>query len=86
MSKGNFSLEDLNAAKTTYINSLKEIEDSQASIIRIFESHEYINFDLLDNRTEIVNVTKEDIIKDKSNYRKKKTSIDAFDMDWLNDE
>lgn len=67
MSKGNFSIEDLNAAKTTYINSLKEIEDSQASIIRIFESHEYINFDLLDKRTEILNVTKEDII----NFSKK---------------
>ena len=29
---------------------------------------------------------KEDIIKDKSNYRKKKSNIEAFDMDWLNDE
>ena len=29
---------------------------------------------------------KEDIIKDKSNYRKKKNNIEAFDMDWLNDE
>ncbi len=28
---------------------------------------------------------KEDILKDKSDYRKKKSSIDAFDMDWLND-
>lgn len=30
--------------------------------------------------------TKEDIIKDKSNYRKKKTNIEVFDTDWLNDE
>ena len=67
MSKGNFENEDLEAAKTTYINSLREIEDSQASIIRIFESHEYINFDLLDKRTEVINVTKEDII----NFSKK---------------
>lgn len=29
---------------------------------------------------------KEDIIRDKSNYRKKKSNIEAFDMDWLNDE
>lgn len=67
MSKGNFELEDLDAAKTTYINSLKEIEDSQASIIRIFESHEYLNFDFLDKRSDVLNVTKEDII----NFSKK---------------
>ena len=67
MSKGNFEEEDINAAKTTYINSLREIEDSQASIIRIFESHEYLNFDFLDKRTEVLNVTKEDII----NFSKK---------------
>lgn len=67
MAKGNFNDFDLNAAKTTYINSLKEIEDSQASLIRIFESHEYLNFDLLDKRTEVLNVTKEDII----NFSKK---------------
>ena len=28
---------------------------------------------------------KEDIVKDRSNYRNKKSNIDAFDMDWLND-
>ena len=28
---------------------------------------------------------KEDIIKDRENYRKSKKSVDAFDMDWLND-
>lgn len=67
MAKGNFDDDDLNAAKTTYINSLREIEDSQASIIRIFESHEYLNFDLLDKRTDVLNVTKEDII----NFSKK---------------
>jgi len=29
---------------------------------------------------------REDILKDKNNYRKKKSNIEAFDMDWLNDE
>lgn len=67
MSKGIFTEEDINAAKKTYINSLREIEDNQASIIRIFESHEYLNFDFLDQRTEILNVTKEDIV----NFSKK---------------
>lgn len=28
---------------------------------------------------------KEDIIKDRENYRKSKKNIEAFDMDWLND-
>lgn len=28
---------------------------------------------------------KEDIIKDKSNYRKKKNNVEVFDTDWLND-
>ena len=29
---------------------------------------------------------KEDVIKDRNNYRKKKNNIEAFDMDWLNNE
>ena len=29
--------------------------------------------------------TIDDVIKDKSEYRKKKVSVEAFDMDWLND-
>ena len=28
---------------------------------------------------------KADVIKDKNDYRKKKSSVEAFDMDWLND-
>ena len=67
LSKGDFKEEDIDAAKTTYLNSLKEIEDSQSSILRIFESYEYLNFDLLEDRTSIINVTKEDII----NFSKK---------------
>lgn len=30
--------------------------------------------------------TKEDVIKDKNNYRKKKNNVEIFDTDWLNDE
>lgn len=30
--------------------------------------------------------SKEDILNDRSNYRKKKNNVEAFDMDWLNDE
>lgn len=63
MSKGDFTDNDIEAAKITYINSLKEIEDSQNTIIKTFESHEYLNFDLLDERSRcILNVSKEDIV------------------------
>lgn len=31
-------------------------------------------------------LTKDDIMKDRSSYRKKKNNIDVFDTDWLNDE
>ena len=30
--------------------------------------------------------TKEDILRDRDNYRKKKKSVEVFDTDWLNDE
>ena len=31
-------------------------------------------------------ITKEDVLKNKSNYRKKKNVESIFDTDWLNDE
>ncbi len=63
MSKGDFSENDINAAKVTYISSLKDVEDNQPSILKIFESHEYLKYDLLDERANnIINVTKEDIV------------------------
>ena len=73
MVNGNFESRDIQSAKVTYLSSLKEIEDSQGSIIRIFESHEYLNLDLLDERVDIMNVTKEDIV----NFAKK-ISIDTI--------
>lgn len=64
LNKGEFQDTDLEAAKITYINSLKEIEDSPNNIITTFESHEYLNFDLLDERMDnILNVTKDDVLK-----------------------
>ncbi|MEG2322654.1 MAG: insulinase family protein [Bacilli bacterium] len=63
MSKGDFSDDDINAGIITYINTLKDIEDFEPSLIKIFESLEYLNFDLLEDRAKsIVNVTKEDVI------------------------
>lgn len=31
-------------------------------------------------------LSKDDVMKDRSNYRKKKNNIEVFDTDWLNDE
>lgn len=63
MSNGDFDDNDIMAAKITYINSLKEIEDNEPSILKIFESAEYLGFDLIDERSKsILNVTKQDII------------------------
>lgn len=64
METGSFGDEEMNAAKTTYLSSFKELEDSPKAIISTIVSHEYADFDLLDQRTiEILKVTKEDIIK-----------------------
>lgn len=64
ISKGEFEESDIEAAKITYLNALQEIEDSPNSIVRTFESVEYLGFDTLDERkNSIMNVTKEDIIK-----------------------
>ena len=63
MAKGDFEDNDLEAAKITYINSLKDIEDYQGSILRMYESNIYFNYDLIEDRCEkIKNVTKDDII------------------------
>ena len=68
MSKADFLDADLEAAKITYINSLKDIEDNQPSLLKIFESNEYLGFDLLDERSKnIKNVEKQDIV----NFSKK---------------
>ena len=64
MKKGKFSDEDIIKAKITYINSLKELEDSPDSLISLYAGMEYLNSDTLENRfTKINKVTKEDVIK-----------------------
>ncbi len=63
MSKGDFNDHDIEAAKTTYINSLKDIEDYQNGILKMYESHEYFKYDCLDERCKkIQKVTKKDLI------------------------
>jgi len=63
MAQGDFTDEELIQAKTTYLASLKELEDSTNGIINIYEAHEYLDYGLIEDRTkEIVKVTREDII------------------------
>ena len=64
ISKGDFEESDIEAAKITYLNSLKEITDSNNSIIKIYETMEYLNYDSIEIRNNEINkVTKDDIVK-----------------------
>lgn len=63
MKKGKFSNDDIMKAKITYVNSLKELEDNQDSIISLYAGMEYLNSDDLDNRFLKINkVTKKDVM------------------------
>ncbi|MEG0138291.1 MAG: pitrilysin family protein [Bacilli bacterium] len=63
MSKGDYTEREIEQAKTTYIASLKEIEDNQSSIISIYEAHEYLDYALINEREEnIKKVTKQMIL------------------------
>ena len=62
--KGRFSDDDIIKAKITYINSLKELEDNQESLLSLYAGIEYLNSDTLEERFKNINkVTKEDVIK-----------------------
>ena len=64
MRKGKFSDDDIIKAKITYINSLKELEDSQDSLISLYAGIEYLNSDTLEDRFKRINkVTKADVVK-----------------------
>lgn len=64
MQKGLFSDEDIIKAKVTYINSIKELEDSPQSILNLYAGIEYLNSDTIDNRIKKINrVTKKSVMK-----------------------
>ncbi|MBR6690561.1 MAG: insulinase family protein [Bacilli bacterium] len=64
MKKGKFNSDDIIKAKITYINSLKELEDSPDSLLSLYAGIEYLNSDTLEDRfTKINRVSKEDVIK-----------------------
>lgn len=63
MSKGDFSEEEIEKAKITYLSSLKGLEDNPSSILNMYVSKEYLDYDLIDERKkQIEKVTKKDII------------------------
>lgn len=64
MKKGKFTDDDIIKAKITYINSLKELEDSESSLLSLYAGIEYLKSDNLEDRFNKINrVTKEDVIK-----------------------
>lgn len=64
MKKGKFSDDDIIKAKITYINSLKELEDSPQSLLSLYAGIEYLGSDDLETRFKRINkVTASDVIK-----------------------
>ena len=64
MKKGKFTDEDIIKGKITYINSLKELEDSPQSLISLYAGIEYLNSDDINQRLIKINkVTKANVVK-----------------------
>ena len=64
MKKGKFTNDDIIKAKITYINSLKELEDSPQSLLSLYVGMEYLNGDDIETRfRRINNVTKNNVVK-----------------------
>ena len=51
---GEFSNEDLDKAKTTYINSIQELTDNPISILNLYVGIEYLKSDDLDTRIKMI--------------------------------
>ncbi len=58
----NITDEEIEVAKKMYINSCIEINDSPASILSHYISHEYGNFDLLDDRIKNIQKVTKDMV------------------------
>ena len=64
MENGEFSEENINVVKESYISLLKEIEDNENAIIETYLAKDLLNLgDIEERKEEIMKVTKEDIIK-----------------------
>ena len=64
MTLGDFTIDNINNAKETYISLLKEIEDNPDAIIETYLAKDLLNLgDIEERKKEIMKVTYEDIIK-----------------------
>lgn len=64
MEKGLFDESEVEKAKITYLSAFDELEDSPGSIISTYVSHEYLGYDMLEERKKkIREVTKEMVME-----------------------
>lgn len=64
MEKGSFEEIDIEKAKITYLSAFDELEDSPNAIISTYTSHEYLGYDMLEERKQNISaVTKEMVVK-----------------------
>lgn len=78
-------LEQIKEWVTTYKNDELIISALKEAVLNGVNNFRYIDV-ILNEWNKKGYKSREDIIKDKNNYRKKKSSIEVFDTDWLNDE
>jgi len=74
MEKGNFSLEDLEKAKSTYITLLDEVYDNQEALIETYVAKDLLNIgDIEERKKEVYSIQKEEIVE-----LSKKVKIDTI--------
>lgn len=78
-------LEQIKEWGTTYKNDELIIAALKEAVLNGVSNFRYIDA-ILNEWNKRGYRNKDDIIKDRNNYRKKKDNIEVFDTDWLNDE
>ena len=78
-------LEQIKEWVTTFKNEELIIAALREAVLNGVSNFRYIDV-ILNEWNKKGYKSREDIIKDKSNYRKKKSNLEVFDTDWLNDE
>ena len=62
MREGDFTEEELEKVKLNYKTSYEEIVDSEGSIFSLYESHVYLNYELLEQRIEAMSTVTKDMV------------------------
>ena len=78
-------LEQIKEWVTTYKNDELIIAALKEAVLNGVSNFRYIDA-ILNEWNKRGYRNKDDILKDRNNYRKKKDNIEVFDTDWLNDE